>query len=95
MIVEVETWLGKVIFESDKVEGDLKTALPLQRIKLLAAFFPVEWNQIDIIVFEPKNESYDTQSHYDELITYLRNEGFIGGDGNFVIERKKRPLVLV
>ncbi len=93
MVVKIQTWLGEVIFESDKVEGDLEKALPLQRIKLLAEFFPVEWNQIDVIKFSPKEDKYDTQQHYDELITYLRNEGFIGGGGNFMIESVK-PLVL-
>ena len=85
MRVEIQTYLGNVVFESDKVEGNLEKALPLQRFKLLSKFFPIEWNQIDVILFFPKNEKCDTEECRGELLSYLRTEGFIGEDGNFMV----------
>lgn len=94
MTVKIDTYLGKVSFTSEKVPGDFDIDAADQlagqgkgaRLKLLLKFFPLEFNEIDEIEFFPKEEKYETPEYRQVLKQYLRDEGFIGGEGNFMIK---------
>lgn len=95
MTATVQTYLGKVIFDSDKLEGEgdiSEIVNKKEREKTISKFFPLGEKELKPIVFEPK-EKFDTQEHRDALLRYLKEEMFIRPDGNFPIE-VSLPLVV-
>jgi hypothetical protein len=79
-MIEINTYLGSVKFDTKKLDP----ANPAHALAL--KFFPVQWNEVDVIIFKPKSAAYKTDAHMSDLLAYLRAEGFIGEDGNFLIE---------
>ncbi len=89
MTASIETYLGKVTFNSQKVpiEKDLDDFTDkAERIRMQQRFFPIEFNEVDAIEFYPRKEAWETMEYRQCLIQFLKNEGFLGGEGNFIVQ---------
>ena len=76
-MIEVQTFLGSVKFETKKSD---------ELSSLVRGLFPAQWHEVDVIIFNPKDSKYNNDSTLSYVLAYLRSEGFIAEDGNFLIQ---------
>lgn len=75
MTEKFDNYLGNIeISRPDSWDGDPRR------------FFPIQFFEDYNIKFFPKKPEFATEKHRDSLIDYLKHEGYLRDDGNFLIE---------
>jgi hypothetical protein len=82
----IQTLWGQVTVVSNKIpgDGDIEAISDKkEKLKLQLKFFPMSFNDLDIVEFTPRKPKYDNQDSYGHLCRYLQIEGMFEGEGNF------------